>query len=67
MLAKMATPALLKLKVFWIKGYYVIYSVYGVTSKIFSDDSNYIMGMVMWPKFGNSSICTREVFITTVL
>ena len=41
--AKMATPALLKTKVFWNKGYYVIYSVYDVTNIILSHDSNYIM------------------------
>ena len=36
MSAKMATPGLLKIKVFWNKGYYVV-------------------DVVMWPKFGNSS------------
>ena len=41
MSAKMATPALLKIKVFWNKGYYVIYSVYDVINKILSHDSNY--------------------------
>ena len=64
---KMAIPALLKIKVFWNKGYYVIYSVYGVTNKILSDESNYIMDVVMWPKFGYSSICIREVIITSIL
>ena len=65
--AKMATPALLKIKVIWNKGYYVIYSVYDVTNKFLSHDSNYIMNVVMWPKFGNSSICIREVIITSIL
>ena len=37
----MAGPSLLKRKVFWNKGYYVIHSVYDVTSKILSNDSNY--------------------------
>ena len=67
MSAKMAAPALLKIKVFWNKGYYVIYSVYDVTNKILSHDSNYIMDVVMWPKFGNSSISMREVIITSNL
>ena len=67
MSAKMATPALLKIKVFWNKGYYVLYSVYDFTKKILSDDSNYIMDVVMWAKFGNSSICIREVIITSIL
>ena len=67
MSAKMIAPALLKIKVFWNKGYYVIYSVYDVTNKILSYDSNYIMNMVMWPEFDNSSICIREVIITSIL
>ena len=67
MSAKMATPALLKIKVFWNKGYYVIYYVYDVTNKILSHYSNYIMDVVMWPKFGNSSICIGEVIITSIL
>ena len=66
MSAKMATSGLLKIKVFWNKGYYVIYSVYDVTNKILSHDPNYIVDVVMWPKFGNSSICIREV-ITSIL
>ena len=67
MSAKMAAPALLKIKLFWNEGYYVIYSVYDVTNKNFSHDSNYIMDVVMWLKFGNSSIYIREVTITSVL
>ena len=67
MSANMATPALLKIKAFWNKGYYVIYSVYDVTNKILSNDSNYIMDAVMWLKFGNSSICIKEVIITSIL
>ena len=64
MSAKMATPALLKIKVFWNKGYYVIYSVCDVTNKILSHDSNYIIDVVLWLKFG---ICIREVVITSIL
>ena len=48
------------------KVYFVIYSVFGVTSKILSYYSNYIVDVVMWAKFGNSSICTREVIITSI-
>ena len=43
-------------KVFWNKGYYVKYYVYDVSNKISSNDSNYIMDVNIWPKFGNSSI-----------
>ena len=67
MSAKMAAPALLKIKVFWNKGYYVIHSVYVVTNKLLSHGSNYIMDVVMWLKFGNSIICIREVIITSIL
>ena len=67
MSGKMATPGLLKIKVSWNKGYYVIYSVYDVTNKILSHDSNHIVDVVMWPKFGKSSICITEVIITSIL
>ena len=45
--AKMAAPALFKIKVIWNKGYYVIYSACDVTNKILSHGSNYIMDVVM--------------------
>ena len=67
MSVKMATPGLLKITVFWNKGYDVIISVDDVTNKILSRDSNYIVDVVMWPKFGNSSISMREVIITSIL
>ena len=56
MSAKMITLGLLKIKVFWNKGYHIIISLHNVTNKILSRDSNSIAGVVMWPKFGNSSI-----------
>ena len=67
MSAKMATPGLLKIRVFWNKGYDVIISVHDVTNKILSRDSNYIIDAVMWPKFGNCSISMRKVIITSIL
>ena len=67
MSAKMATPLLLKIKVFWNKGYDVIIYVYDVTNKILLRDSNYIVDAVIWPKFGNSNISMREVIITPIL
>ena len=67
MSAKIATLALLKIKVYSNKYYYVIYFAYDVTNKVLSNDSNYIMDVVMWPKFGSSSICIREVIITSIL
>ena len=50
MSAKMATPGFLKIIIFWNKD--IIY-VHGVTNKILSRDSSYIVHVVMWPKFGN--------------
>ena len=47
MSAKMATPGLLKIRVFWKKGYYVIFFVEDVTNKVLSRDSNYIVDLFM--------------------
>ena len=67
MSAKMATPGLLKIMEFWNKGYDVIISVDDINNKILWHDSNYIVDVFMWPKFGNSSISMREVIITSIL
>ena len=67
MSAKLATLALFKIKVFWYKGYDVIIFVHDVTIKMLSRESNYIVDVVIWPKFGNFSISMREVIITSVL
>ena len=47
-LAKLATPDLLKIT--------EIISVYDVSNIISSCDSDYIVDVVMWPKFSNTSI-----------
>ena len=52
----MATPDLLEIRVIWKKGYDVIIFVHDVANKILSRDSNYIINLVMWPKFGSCSI-----------
>ena len=67
MLAKMSTSGLLKTTVFWNKGYDIIIPVDNVTTKILSRESNYIVDVFMWPKFGNSSISMREIITTSVL
>ena len=67
MSAKMATPGLLKTTAFWNKSYDVIIPAHDISNKILSLESNYIVDMVMWPKFGNSSISVREVIITLTL
>ena len=61
MAAKMATSGLLKVNVFWKKGYDAIISVHHVISNIFLHDLNYNVNMVMWAKFGKFSISVREV------
>ena len=58
---------LLKIKVFWNKCYDAIISVHDVTNEILSCDSNYIVDVLMWPMFDNSSISIREVVITSIL
>ena len=65
--AKLATLCLPKLKVFCNKGYDAIISVCNVTNKILPRDSNYIVDVVMWPKFANFSISMRAVIITSIL
>ena len=67
MSAKMATLGLLEVTIFSNKGYDVIISVDDVTNKILWHDSNYIVDVFMWPKFGNCSISMREVITTSIL
>ena len=67
MSAKMAIPSPRKIKVFWKKSYEVIIFVNDVTNKTLSRDSNYIVDVITWPKFGNSSISVREITITSSL
>ena len=65
--AKITTPGLLKIRVFSNNGYDIIISVHDVTNKMLSHDSNYIIDVVIWPKFGNCGISMKEVTITSVL
>ena len=67
MSGKLATPSLLKIKIFQNKGYDVIVLDHYVTKNILRRDFNYIVCVVMWRKFGNSSISIREVIITSIL
>ena len=63
----MANPRLLKIKILWNKVYDVTIFVNDVSNKILSCNPNYIVDLVMWSKFGNSSISKREVVITSIL
>ena len=67
MSAKLATLGLLKIKVTLNKSFDVIIFVHNVTNKILSRYSNYIVDVVILPKFGNSCIFTTEVIITLIL
>ena len=67
MSSKLAILGLLKVNVFWNEGYDFIISVHDVTNKISSRDSNYIVDVVMWSKFGNFNISIREININSIL
>ena len=64
---KLATPGFLKIKIFWNKSYDDIILDYDVINKILSRDSNHVVDVAMWPKFGNFSNSIREVIITSIL
>ena len=64
MSAKLATLGLLKVKKFWNRGFDVKIFIHDVFNKILPVYSNYIVDVVMWPKFGNFGISIREVIIT---
>ena len=49
--AKSATSGLLKIRVFWNKGYDVIIFTHDVTNKILSRGSNYIIDVVKFNNF----------------
>ena len=63
----MATLGLLKRKVVWNKFYDLKIYVRDVTNKAMSREWNYIVDVVMWPKFGNTSISMKEVIITSIV
>ena len=63
----MANPALFKIKIFWNKGDDIIVYVLDVPSKILLRESNYIVDVVMGPKFGNSSGFMIEAMIISIL
>ena len=46
--------------------YHTQYYVHDVTNRILSCDSNYIVNVVIWTKFGNSNTSIREVIVTWI-
>ena len=53
MSAKLAALSLLKIKIFWNKGYDIVIYIHVITNKILSRDSNYKVDVVIRPKFGD--------------
>ena len=66
MSTKLATLDFLEINTCWNKDYEIKISVHDITNKILSRDSDYIVYVVMWPKFGNSNISVREGIITYI-
>ena len=66
--AKLATLGFLKVKTFWSKRYDVIISVYDVTDRVLSRDSDYMVDVIMLlSKSKKSSMSMAEVNITSTL
>ena len=61
---KLATLGLLKINLFWEKVCNVTIFAHDVTNKILLLQSNFIVDMAMWQKFGKF---IREVIITSIL
>ena len=62
--AKLATPGIVEIKIFWNTGYGVKNHVHDIT-KTLSRDAKYIVDLLMWLRFGDSSVSKREVFVTS--
>ena len=61
MLEKLCTLGPLTIKL-WRQNF-----IYDVTIKILSLNQNYIVDMIMWPKFANFSISMRAFIISLIL
>ena len=62
MSTKLATVGLLKIKIFWNKGYDVILSANDVTNKILSRDPSYIVDAVMSAKLATVGLLKIKIF-----
>ena len=67
MSSKLASHGLLKIKILKNKDYNVLIVDYEVSNKALSCDSNYIVDVVMLPKFVHSSLSMTGIIITTIL
>ena len=65
---KMANLGFFQIKLFWNKSYELIIYIHDVTIQWLTRYSFYFNAdVVKWPMFGNSSISSREVIITSTL
>ena len=64
--SELATAGLFKIKVFVSKGYDFKISVYDVTNKILSCDTNSIVDAFTWPMFGTVVFLWEKFFITSI-
>ena len=67
MSSKLASHGLFKIKILKNKDYNVLIVDYEVSNKALSCDSNYIVDVVMLPKFVHSSLSMTGVIITSIL
>ena len=65
--AKLVTLEPFKIKAFWNKGHDIITFVHDINNKMFSPDSSYIVDVVKWQKFSNSSNSMGKITITSIL
>ena len=65
--AKLATPDLLKIIIFWNKGYDVIIKVCDINSKTLPHVTNYIVNAVTLRKFDSSSKSLKDVITILIL
>ena len=60
--AELATPDLLKTKVFWNEGSDIMISIHDGKIKILSSSSDYVVNVVMWPSFGYSFLWGTSIY-----
>ena len=51
----------------WNKGYDVTFFVQDITNKFLLREANYIVDVVIWPKFDNYSTSMRKVITFSIL
>ena len=62
---KIATLGLPKIKVYWNKWFDVIVSANDVTNRFLLREADYVVNVVVSPKFGNFTIYMKEVIMNS--